>query len=85
MLSLIIDKALGFWDYCVENKKQSIVTLVILALAFFVFGYFSILIVAKILGFVFGIVLSVISMYFSNLLITLPLTIAGVWYYKSRS
>lgn len=82
MLNVIFEKILGFWDYCMENKKQSIITFIALFFAFMIFGYFSIVIIAKIISFVFGLIISILALYFSNILITLPLTIAGIWWYR---
>jgi len=84
MIDLILEKVISFWDYCLENKKQSIVTIAILFFAFMIFGYFSIVIIAKIFSFIFGIIISLIGFYFSNILFTLPITLAGIWWYKSR-
>jgi uncharacterized membrane protein YjjP (DUF1212 family) len=84
MLNVILEKILGFWDYCMENKKQSIITVIALFFAFMIFGYFSIVIIAKIISFVLGLIISIVAFYFSNILITLPLTLAGVWWYRNR-
>lgn len=82
MIDIIIDSVLKFKDYCFENKKQSIIGLIILALGFSIFGYFSLVILAKIVFFIFSVIFSVICLYFTHFIFTIPITLFIVYLIK---
>lgn len=84
IIDLIVGKLTELYSYCMENKKQSIIVIVAVLLLFSVFGYFSVIIIGKLISFVFGLIFGLISFYFSNILWTLPLSALGYWYYKSK-
>jgi hypothetical protein len=68
------------WDYCMDNKKQSIIFIVAVVLLFSVLGYASVIVLFKILGALF----SLVWFYVQNFYITVPITLLGVWWYKKR-
>lgn len=72
------------YDYCMENKKQSLIIAAIALIAIYICGYFTLIIAAKIISFVFALILGVLGLLFSFWYISIPLGIVGFWYWKNR-
>ena len=82
MLDFIVEKAMQIWDFCLVNKKKSLLTFAIFILSFVVFGYFSLVILMKIIMFALSFILSLIGLYLKNWIVTIPITLFGLWWYK---
>lgn len=84
-LEAVINKLSLLWEYCMENKKQSIIILSLVLLAFFILGYASLIVIAKLISFVFGLVISILGFYLSYFYVTIPITVAGYYYWQNRA